>query len=246
MTIRAAHPPVRLDQSPDPTTRSAYSGLMSRGRHALPEPPRSELPLLVLGLVVAAAAISLMWVADESWVVQAGFTGVLVVLALVMAAVVRSSRKTTTALWHDARQRRSELSALHSEISDVQRELSELQSHHTELLLELRLMRTELQASTEETARQVEEATDQRALMHDLLVPRLGPPADPVYPSLHLPLVRAAFSTELPVPPTRESAGTGVRTDLPGGDDVGGAEPQPPRQLLDLTASEIARLRPAN
>jgi len=204
------------------------------------------VPLLVLGLVVAAAAISVIWVADESWVVQAGVTGVLVVLALVMVAVVRSSRKTATALWRDAMQRRAELSALERELSDFQRELTDLQSHHTELLLELRLMRTEIQASAEETSRQVEEATDQRALMHDILAPRLGPPADPVYPSLHLPLVRAAFSTELPEPPPHEVADTSARTDLPGGADVGGSEPQPPRQLLDLTASEIARLRPAN
>jgi hypothetical protein len=214
---------------------------MSRGRHALPEPPRSELPLLVLGVVVAIAAIGLVWVADESWVVQTGVTGVLVALVVVVAAVsgvARSSRKTTAALWQDAAQRRREFSDLH-------RELTELKAHHTELLLELREMRTELMASAQETTRQVEEATDQRALMHDLLVPR-QPIADPVYPSLHLPLVRAAFSTELPVPPSREGVGTNARTDLPGGEDVGGAEPQPPRQLLDLTASEIARLRPAN
>jgi hypothetical protein len=212
---------------------------MSRGRHALPDPPRSEVPLVVLGVVVTAAAIGLVWMADESWVVQAGLTGVLVLLALILSVAARSNRKAATAHWNDAMQRRREL-------SDLQGALSDLQSQHRELLLELRAMRTELLASAEETARQVEEATDQRALMHDLLVPQLNPSADPVYPSLHLPLVRAAFSTELPVPPSPEGVGTRALTDVPAGDDVGGAEPQPPRQLLDLTASEIARLRPAN
>jgi len=218
---------------------------MSRGRHALPEPPRSELPLLVVGVVVTAAAIGVVWVVGESWVVQAGVTCVLVTLAIVMSIGARSSRKTTTALWHDSMQRRREFSDLQRELCDLQREVSDLHSRHTELLLELRLMRTELLSTAEETARQVEEATDQRALMHDLLVPR-QPVADPVYPSLHLPLVRAAFSTELPVPQSREGAGTSARTAFPAGEDVGGAEPKPPQQLLDLTASEIARLRPAN
>ena len=211
---------------------------MSRGRHALPEPPRSEWPLLVLGAAVAAAAIALIWLTDESWTVQAGATGVLVILILVLAVVVRSSRKTASALWADAAQRRSEL-------VDLQRELSDLQLHHSELLLELRVMRSELLASAAETARQVEEATDDRALMHDLLAPKT-PAADPVYPSLHLPLVRAAFSTELPPPPLHGGTSLEGHAHLPGGDDVSGAEPQPPRQLLDLTASEIARLRPAN
>jgi hypothetical protein len=236
---QVTQPQARLDQSPDPTTRSAYSGPMSRGRHALPDPPRREVPLVVSGVVVTAAAIGLVWVVDESWVVQAGVTGVLVMLGLILAAGARSTHKTATALWNESIQHRTEL-------SDLRGELSDLQSQHRELLLELRAMRTELLASAEETARQVEEATDQRALMHDLRVSRLMPSADPVYPSLHLPLVRAAFSTELPVSPSPESVSTSARTDLPGGDDVGGAEPQPPRQLLDLTASEIARLRPAN
>jgi hypothetical protein len=72
-------------------------------------------------------------------------------------------------------------------------------------------------------------------------------PPDPVYPSLHLPLVRAAFSTEMPTvqitpapPPTRgESNRVNVDADA-------GSDPRATRQLLDLTASEIARLRRAN
>jgi hypothetical protein len=64
-----------------------------------------------------------------------------------------------------------------------------------------------------------------------------------VYPSLHLPLVRAAFSTELPTGPiaTPRPAAPGLQRE-----STTGGEAHPPRQLLDLTASEIARLRPAN
>ncbi|MFL6181146.1 MAG: hypothetical protein ACJ73J_02460 [Actinomycetes bacterium] len=209
---------------------------MSRGRHSLPEPPRSPLPIVLLGLVLVIAALGAVWLVDDSWVVEVGVTGVVVILALTYAFSVRSSHQMTSALWHEAMERRHEA-------ADVHRELNQLRAQHVELLLELRSLRVELAAASEETARSVQAATDQRAIMHELLAPR-QPVADPVYPSMHLPLVRAAFSADVPSRPP--AAEVSAQTSYPDSDDTGGSEPFPPRQLLDLTASEIARLRPAN
>ena len=209
---------------------------MSRGRHSLPEPPRSPLPLVLLGLVLVIAALGAVWLVDDSWVVEVGVTGAVVVLALTFVSSVRSSHQITTALWREAAERRHE-------VADTQRELNQLRAQHVELLLELRSLRIELTAASEATARSIQAATDERAIMHELLAPR-QPVADPVYPSMHLPLVRAAFSADLRSgPPTTEAS---AQTSYPESDDTGGSEPFPPRQLLDLTASEIARLRPAN
>ena len=233
---RADRRPRRLDQYAAPITRSAYPLDMSRGRHSLPEPPRSPLPLLLITLVVAIAAVSAVWFVDDSWVVEVGATAVVVLVALAFTSAVLTSHRTTTTLWNEAMERRHEM-------AELQRELSELRAHHVEMLLELRSLRVELMAASEETARSIQVATDQRALMHELLAPR-QPVADPVYPSMHLPLVRAAFSAEVPTkPPTTD---TSSQTSYPDSDDTGGSEPFPPKQLLDLTASEIARLRPAN
>jgi hypothetical protein len=70
---------------------------------------------------------------------------------------------------------------------------------------------------------------------------------EPIYPSLHLPLVRAAFSQELPPPTPLPARGTRRAERAPVDVDAdAGSDTQQPRQLLDLTASEIARLRRAN
>jgi hypothetical protein len=191
--------------------------------------------LLLIALVVVVGALAAVWLVDDAWAVEVGITVVIVAVALAFAWSVRSSYRITSELWQEALERRHE-------VADVQRELSELRVHHVELLLELRTLRVELLAASEETAKSIQVATDQRALMHYLLTPR-QPVADPVYPSMHLPLVRAAFSAEVPTKPlTTDTSG---QTSFPDSDDTGG-EPFPPRQLLDLTASEIARLRPAN
>ena len=208
---------------------------MSRGRHSLPEPPRSELPLTVVGLAVAVCAIVAVWLVDESLWVRVGVTCVVAVVTVFAVLSVRSTHRLANALWQETLERRREL-------FDVRRELSDLRAQQVELLLELRSLRAELVAAAEETARHVRAATDQSALMHELLKPREHE-ADPVYPSLHLPLVRDAFSTEVtPTPQTTQVAGVSV----PETDASSGSEPFPPRQLLDLTAAEIARLRPAN
>jgi hypothetical protein len=210
---------------------------MSRGRHSLPEPPRSQLLLLILGLVVASLAVVAVWLVDDTWSVQAASTAVIVVVALAFVSSVRSANRASAAVWQEAVERRREL-------VEIQHELSELRSHHIELLLELRTLRNDLVEAAEQTARGIQVATDQRALMRDLLVPR-SPAPDPVYPSMHLPLVRAAFSNQLP-PKPESDAQASIQTSYPTSEDTGGSEPFPPRQLLDLTASEIARLRRAN
>ena len=105
--------------------------------------------------------------------------------------------------------------------------------------------RPEALSAAEQTVRSLRAATDQRDLMHELLTPRPRV-ADPVYPSLHLPLVRAAFSAEFPVPTEAAPTTEPVHEDYSAADETTGGEAFPPRQLLDLTASEIARLRPAN
>jgi hypothetical protein len=188
-----------------------------------------------LAVVVGAAAIAAVWLVDDSLAVQVGVTAIVVVLALAVAWSVRSTRNATRSLWDEVIQRRHEL-------VEVQRELSALRGEHRELLLELRSLRAELTAATDGLSRDIRAASDQRALMHDLLVPR-QPVADPVYPSLHLPLVRAAFSAQLP---SQVPADVSGESRYPQTDETSGSEAFPPRQLLDLTASEIARLRPAN
>jgi hypothetical protein len=175
-------------------------------------------------------------VVDDSLTTQVGVTGVIVLLVLMAGWVARTTHRAALAQWQTAVAHRQEL-------SEVQHELSELRAQHLELLLELRSLRADVAAAADETARSIQAAEDQRALMHDLLVPR-QPVADPVYPSMHLPLVRAAFAADLT--PRRPRVEPTAETTQPEGDDTGGSEPFPPKQLLDLTASEIARLRPAN
>jgi hypothetical protein len=133
-------------------------------------------------------------------------------------------------MWDEAVERRRE-------ISEVTKQIAELRSQHVELLLELRAMRDE---------------ASETALMHDLLLTR-SPEPDPVYPSLQLPLVRAAFAEELSPPdgvPTPRPAALGTRSPSSSGGvphvETHGNEASDSRELLDLTASEIAQLRPAN
>jgi hypothetical protein len=212
---------------------------MSRGRHAPPAPPRSDTPLLVLALLVAAGVVAAVWVVDDTWALQVGGRGIIVLGLIALGTTVRSSARATDQLRRESLERRRDL-------ADTQRELAELKTQYVELLLELRAMRDESSLAAQEAARVAAQVAsdeaDQRALLHQLTQPR-QPLLDPVYPSLHLPLVRAAFSTELPAAPiaTPRPAAPGLQRE-----STTGGEAQPPRQLLDLTASEIARLRPAN
>lgn len=208
---------------------------MSRGRHAQPEPPRSGVPLLLLAMLLAAAAIAAVWLVDETWAMQVGVTGILLVVLVALWASTHASTSLREQLWQESMKRSREL-------TEARRELAELKAMHVELLLELRVMREEAAQVAQDAARAAQDDSDQRALMRQLLQPRQAV-HDPLYPSLHLPLVRAAFSTELPTDPVATPRPTppGLQRE-----STTGREAQPPRQLLDLTASEIARLRPAN
>ena len=203
---------------------------MSRGRHALPEPPRSGAPLLVVTLLLAAATVAAVWSVESGRALQVAVTGLAVVAALTVWSVSRSAREQAERLAAEANERRRDQQRALQMLADTSAQLSELRQQHTELLLELRALRDE---------------TEQRALMHELLLPAQVAEPEPVYPSLQLPLVRAAFAADheplLPLPTSEEDGAPAVPLVETSGD-----EPRPPRQLLDLTASEIARLRPAN
>jgi len=212
---------------------------MSRGRHAQPAPPSSDKPLLALALLIAAGVIVAIWVIDDAWTLQVGLTGIVVLVLVGLWAAVRSSTRAVEQLRRETLERRRGL-------AETQRQLAELKTQHVELLLELRAVRDQAarvaQEAAQAAAQLASDDADQRALIHQLTQPR-RPVLDPVYPSLHLPLVRAAFSTELSSGPiaTPRPAGPGLQRE-----STTGGEAHPPRQLLDLTASEIARLRPAN
>jgi hypothetical protein len=193
----------------------------------------------VLALLIGAAVVASVWVVDDAWALQAGVTGIVLLALLGLWVASRASSRAVEQLWRESLERRRDL-------ADTHRELAELKSQHVELLLELRAMRDESAHAAQEALRLAAQAAsdeaDQRALMRQLTRPR-QPSLDPVYPSLQLPLVRAAFSTELPTGPiaTPRPASPGLQRE-----STTGGEAHPPRQLLDLTASEIARLRPAN
>lgn len=208
---------------------------MSRGRHAQPPPPRSDKPLLALALFVAAAVVAAVWLIEDTWALQVGITGVVLLAVVGIWAVARSASRVGQQVWSESVERRRDLAETHHE-------LSELKAQHIELLFELRAMRaesTQMAAAAEQLA---SDDAEQLALMRQLMQPR-QPVLDPVYPSLHLPLVRAAFSTELPAGPIATPRPMSPRLQR---ESTTGGEPHPPRQLLDLTASEIAQLRPAN
>ena len=208
---------------------------MSRGRHAQPAPPSSDTPVLLVAVTVAAVAVAAVWLVDEAWALRTGVTGIVVLALVALWITTRSSSRQAEQYWSEAVQRRSETAQTH-------RELAELKTQHLELLLEIRTIREEAMQLSEEASRIASDDAEQRALMRQMLQPR-APSLDPVYPSLHLPLVRAAFSTQLPTTPvaTPRPPAPGLKRE-----STTGGEAKPPRQLLDLTASEIARLRPAN
>jgi hypothetical protein len=200
---------------------------MSRGRHALPEPPRSEAPLLLLALIVAVATVAAVWAIDTEWAVQVGVTGVALLGLMAVWSVSRAAHEQAERFAAEANERRREQQLALQLLAEAHSELADLRARQVELLLELQTLR---------------DASTERTLMHELLLPR-APAPEPVYPSLQLPLVRAAFAAELTPEPV--ASPPQLTAPLPS-EETSGDEPRPPRQLLDLTASEIARLRPAN
>lgn len=185
--------------------------------------------------VVTVAAVAALWVVDATWAVRVGVTALAVLGLLGVWMSAHAASTTTTRLFEEAQARRVELGQLRGELIELRRQ-------HLEVMTELRDMRLELVALAREATQIARDDADQRALIHDLLTPT-EPARDPIYPSLQLPLVRAAFSEELPAAPIatpRPEVADTVQ------ESTTGFEPAAPRQLLDLTAAEIARLRPAN
>jgi hypothetical protein len=194
---------------------------------------------VVAVLVVVAVAVAAVWLAGDGVVAQVAATALLVAGALGVILVLRQSQRAATAVWRDAVELRRELGGVHHQ-------LVELRSQHQDLLAEVRSLRIELVAASQDTARSIQAATDQQAVLQHLLVPR-QPVPDPVYPSMHLPLLRKAFATELPsTDPVSGIDDKAFADSYPDADETVSGEPFPSRPLLDLTASEIARLRPAN
>jgi hypothetical protein len=158
------------------------------------------------------------WVSDDANVLR----GAVSALALLCVAAVVTSQ------W--GRQ---------SQVAQLQNEVAGRQAEARALRIELERVHT----IHYELSVEVSHLRDQ---MSQYVVPVPTPP-EPIYPSLHLPLVRAAFAQEVPpvriTPKSPQPAGErpqiGVEADS-------GSDTIAPRQLLDLTASEIASLRRAN
>jgi hypothetical protein len=187
---------------------------MSAGRHAKPRPPRSDTPLLIVVMLLAAAVAVTPFAVDGLDALR-GAVVALAVLGVIVAFAIRGhGRYQAAALSQEVKQRGHEVRLLRLELNRVATIQHEL----------------------------ADEVVRLREELADFVLPIPVAP-DPIYPSLHLPLVRAAFANELP-PVTRvpepkritESPNVAVVADS-------GSDAAPPRQLLDLTASEIAGLR---
>ena len=208
-------------------TRSAYDLPMSHGRHSQPRPPRSELPVLVLAALLALAAAVTPMLVDGLLVMRLAIVGLAAACLLTLLVAQRSGRRQIAALHREASQRSSEIRTLRIEFDRVN-------TVQSDLSVELIRLREQ---------------------MSQYVTPVPAEP-DPVYPSLHLPLVRAAFAAEVPPPaPPRQLPASKVAAQrhrntpehsAVGVDADAGSDAMPPRKLLDLTASEIARLRRAN
>jgi hypothetical protein len=191
---------------------------MSRGRHCKPSPPRSNTPVLILIALLAVGVAVAPWVFDDANVLR----GAVCALALlcVLAVVVSQRGRQGQVL-----QLQNEVAGRQTEARALRLELERVHTIHYELSVEVSRLRDQ---------------------MSQYIVPVPTPP-EPIYPSLHLPLVRAAFAQE--VPPVRmarrSSQQPGERPNI-GVEADSGSDTVAPRQLLDLTASEIASLRRAN
>jgi len=188
---------------------------MSHGRHAKPRPVRSDTPVLILVTLLAIGVAAASLLTDGLTVLRASVAGLALVCLIAVVVAQRSGRRQIAALGDEVDERSGEVRALRFELERVH------------------LIHSEL----------ADEVVGLRDQMAEYVVPVPVAP-EPIYPSLHLPLVRAAFAQELPpvtpLPrPRRVTDSANVEAD-PGSDTV------PPRQLLDLTAREIASLRRAS
>jgi len=156
-------------------------------------------------------------VSDELLALRGSVVGLAVLCVIAVVVSQRAGRRQIASLQAEVDNRTTEVRALHIELDRVHFIHFELAGEVVEL----------------------------REQMADYVMPVPVTP-DPIYPSLHLPLVRAAFAEELPTTTLRpqplavaESPNVEVEADS-------GSDTVPPRRLLDLTASEIARLRRAS
>jgi len=184
---------------------------MSRARHARSKNTRSGATLLVVVAILALLlAVAAAYVDDPALLQSA------VVVAAALAVV--SSFLAWRASQRTIDRSRAEARAVQAQLADVRRELVAVHDVGLSLSAEVAWLRAQLQ---------------------EYVLPISGSP-EPVYPSLHLPLVRAAFGVEpLPVDAARPVPAPFEVPPTISADS--GSEGRPHRQLVDLTAEPIAR-----
>ena len=201
---------------PVPTPPWAYPAPMAKHAHARTSHARPSIVpalLAVLVVVVAVGLAAAVLVLDTTWLLQVSVVVALAIGALAVLGMLLQSR----ALANLRRSWLMERDVARREMTELRLELSRQRQLHESVLTELTLLRSELT---------------------EYVVPLSGEP-DPVYPSLHLPLVRAAFaptSTDAeiltytpPVPPSEVPPAVSADS---------GSEGLPSRHLLDLTVAQ--------
>jgi hypothetical protein len=175
----------------------------------------------VTALAAAVAATALL--ADDVRVVRAAVVTLAVLVVVPFAVLLRHSRHTERELHALLSDRGDQLRARADELRELRVELARMDDANTALASELARLREQVAG---------------------LVAPVLSEP-EPVYPSLHLPLVRAAFSEDLP--PVAVFEPTHVAAEVPPDLAVdSGSEPLQGRRVLDLTAGELQHLRKAS
>jgi hypothetical protein len=196
---------------------------MAAGRHARPREPRSGGVALFVVTVAAAGVAATAVLVDDLQVVRAAVVALAVLVVVPFALVVGRSRGTERTLRALVDERGAQLRERGDELRSLRAEL--VQVHEVNAALAVELARLREQA--------------------DGLVAPVASEPDPVYPSLHLPLVRAAFAEDLPPVVTFEPVREPVEVPPAVAVD-GGSDPLSGRRVLDLTASEIQHLRKAS
>ncbi|MFZ0323302.1 MAG: hypothetical protein WAN48_04115 [Actinomycetes bacterium] len=179
---------------------------MASARHARSKQSRPGVfPLVLVALAALSLAVAAAFVDDP---------------ALLRAAVVTAAVLVVVATWlawsassNAFEQARGESRSLRRELGDVRRELAQV--HDVSAMLAGEVARL-------------------RAHLEEYVLPLSSEP-EPVYPSLHLPLVRAAFG-ELAKAPTDASRPVAPPSEVPPAVSAdSGSEGRPSRQLVDLT-----------
>ena len=179
------------------------------GAHARRREPSSGYLWLVL-VVVLAVALAVAATYVDSLEQMRGVVAGVAVLILVPAFLAWSgARRSARASAQAAQAHRSELAL-------VRRELVALRELNLALTVELALMRQQFA---------------------DYVMPVSAEP-ETVYPSLQLPLVRAAFGEQPAEPGWLDVAPSAAPAEVPPEVDVSGVEPKPARQVVDLAGAE--------